>query len=173
MSKARGQHAGGMFDRPGRLLTGAAVIVSLSWLAFTAGMKAHELLLGLIPATLTVLFFANVLRTETLNLNLTWRDLAQARSIPWAILSGSWLITVVLFKDLAGKRAGSFYRACGFKTSRHNPTLVGRTALAVLYSTAAPNTIIIGVDPAQSLMLFFQLQRTGVGPAAEALGAHQ
>lgn len=173
MSKHRAQHAGGLFDRPGRLLTGAAILVYFLWYVFTASTKSHELLVGVVSAGLTVLFFANVLRTETLNLDLEVRDLVQLWRIPWYILSGCWEITWLLLKDLAGKRAGSYYRDCGFETSRRNPRLVGRTALAVTYTTTAPNFIVIGVDPEQSLMLFHQLDRSTVPKMTQALGAQQ
>ncbi len=173
MSKARGQHAGGMFDRPGRLLTVAAIAVLALWRMFTDSPSWHELAVGIVATALTVLFFANVLRTETLNLELRGRDLLQLWRIPWYILSGCWEITWLLLKDLAGKPAGSFYRDCGFKTSRRDPTLVGRTALAVAYTTTAPNFIVIGVDPEQSLMLFHQLERSTVPKMTQALGAQQ
>ena len=159
-----------MFDRPGRLLAGASVAVFL-WRVFTDSPSWHELAVGFVATTLTVLFFANMLRTETLNLELRARDLAQLWRIPWYILSGCWEITWLLLKDLAGKPAGSYYRACGFKTSRRNPTLIGRTALAVAYTTTAPNFIVIGVDPEHSLMLFHQIERSTVPKMAQALGA--
>lgn len=174
MSKARAQHAGGMFDRPGQLLSGAAVLVYFFWYAFTASGKPHELLVGVGATALTVWFFANVLRTETLNVELRLRDLAQCWRLPKEIVHDCWVITAVLFKDLFGvERAGSFYRACGFKTSRRDPLLMGRTALAVAYTTASPNMLVIGIDPAQSLMLFHQIQRDKVSEMTRRLGAQQ
>lgn len=172
MSKARAQHAGGLFDRPGRLLTGAAVGVLALWRIFTDSFSWHELAVGVVATTLTVLFFAKMLRTETLNLELRGRDLALCWRLPAEILKDSWVVTVVLFKDLLGReRAGSFYRACGFKSSQRDPVLVGRSALAVTYATMSPNMIAIGVDPAQSLLLFHQLQRDDVSEMTRALGA--
>ena len=162
-----------MFDRPGQLLTSAAVISILCWVTFTASLKWHELLVGLAASALTVLFFANLLRTETLNIELRGRDLIQLWRIPWYVLSGCWEITWLLLNDLAGKRAGSFYRDCGFKTRRRDPTLMGRTALAIAYTTTAPNFIVIGIDPEQSLMLFHQLDRSTIPKMTQALGAQQ
>lgn len=163
-----------MFDRPGRLITGAACAVFFLWWAFTASHKLHEMLVGLIATALTAAFFANVLRTETLNLELRARDLAQCWRLPKEILHDCWVLTVVLWKDLfGGQPAGSFYRACGFKTSRRDPLLIGRTALAVAYTTMSPNMLVIGVDPDQSLMLFHQLQRDKVSEMTRQLGAQQ
>ena len=174
MSKARAQHAGGMFDRPGRLLTGAAVGVLFLWRLFTDSPSWHELAVGVAASALTVLFFANVLRTETLNLEVRARDLAQCWRLPGDILKDCWIVTVVLCRDLVGKeRAGSFYRTCGFKSSRRDSVLVGRSALAIAYATTSPNMIAIGIDPAQSLMLFHQIQRGEVSKSVRALGAQQ
>lgn len=172
MSTPRAKHAGGLFDRPGRLLAGAAILVLFSWYAFTASANWHELLVGAIATVITVLFFANVLHTERLNLNLRARDLALCWRLPSAILKDCWIITVVLVKDLLGiERAGSFYKACGFETSEHNPTLVGRSALAVVYTTMSPNMLVIGIDPARSLILFHQLRSAPVPEITRQLGA--
>ena len=174
MSKARGQHAGGMFDRPGQLLAGAAIVVLLLWRIFTDTPSWHELAMGVVSTALTVLFFANVLRTETLNLELRLKDVALVWHLPWEILKDCWIVTVVLFKDLlAIERAGSYYMACGFKTSRRDPVMVGRSALATVYATASPNMVVIGIDPAQSLMLFHQIKRDKVSTMMQGLGAQQ
>ena len=171
MGKRRRKHAGGLFDRPEGLIAGAAVAVFFLWYAFTASTKPHEMIVGAAATVLAVLFFANVLRTATLNLDLHARDLVQLWRIPWYILSGCWEITWILLKDLAGKPAASYYRDCGFKTSRQNPKLVGRTVLAIAYTTTAPNFIVIGVDVSQSLMVFHQLERSTIPKMTQALGA--
>jgi multisubunit Na+/H+ antiporter MnhE subunit len=172
LSKSRAQRAGGLFDRPGRLLTGAAILVYFLWYAFTASTKPHELLVGLGAVALTVLFFANVLRTEKLNVTFQASDLALCWHLPADILKDCWVLTVVLAKDLLGtERAGSFYRDCGFVTSRRDPLLMGRTALAIAYTSMSPNMLIIGIDPEQSLMLFHQVQRDEVPDLTRKLGA--
>ncbi len=172
MSKARAQHAGGLFDRPGRLLTGAAVVVLALWRMFTDSPSWHELAVGVIATTLTVLLFANMLRTETFNLELRARDLALCWRLPAEILKDCWVVTMVLFKDLFGiERADSYYRDCGFRTSRRDPVLGGTRGLAVTYATMSPNMIVIGIDPAQSLMLFHQIKRDDVSAMTRALGA--
>lgn len=163
-----------MFDRPGRLLTGAASSVLLLWIVFTAGLKLQEMIIGVVSTGLTVAFFANLLRTEKLSIDLHARDLGQAWRLPGLILKDCWIVTVVLFRDLFGmERAGSYYRACGFRSSRRDPVLIGRSALATTYATTSPNMMVIGIDPKQSLMLFHQLQRDDVSDLARALGAQQ
>lgn len=174
MSHSRKPRAGGMLDHPARLLTGAAVAVLLLWRIFTDSPSWHELVVGIVASALTVLFFASFLRSERLSIQLRARDLALAWHLPAAILRDCWIITVVLFKDLFGvQKAGSFYRACSFKSSRRDPLLVGRSALAVTYTTMSPNMLVIGIDPSQSLMLFHQLQPDDVPSMTRTLGGHR
>jgi multisubunit Na+/H+ antiporter MnhE subunit len=163
-----------MFDRPATLLTSTAVVVLLAWVTFTASPKLHELLVGVVATAVTTAFFANVLRTETLRLQPRFRDFAQIWRLPGDILKDSWLVIVVLFKDLAGiERAGSFYRLCGFRSSEHDPVLISRSALATAYATCSPNMIVIGIDPKQSHMIFHQIKRDEVPRLAQELGAQR
>ena len=72
----------------------------------------------------------------------------------------TWVVTLVFFRDLLHLRpAGSYYRVCGFKCSKRDPAILGRGVLATIYMTATPNTIVLGIDPQSSRMLFHQLQR--------------
>jgi hypothetical protein len=43
--------------------------------------------------------------------------------------------------------------------------------LATIYTTVAPNFIVIGIDPELSRMLFHQLERSSVPKMTGALGA--
>jgi hypothetical protein len=87
-------------------------------------------------------------------------------------LSGLYEIIAILLKDLLGvKKADSFYRVSGFKTSKSNPSLVARRILATFYTTMAPNFIVIGIDFHQSRMLFHQLRRSSVPKMTKSLGA--
>ncbi len=67
--------------------------------------------------------------------------------------------------------AGSYYRVCGFKCSKRDPAILGRGVLAMIYMTATPNSIVLGIDPQSSRMLFHQLERASVPKMARALGA--
>ena len=80
-------------------------------------------------------------------------------------------ITLALLRDLAGQRAESIFRVCGFKTAKSDPRLVTRRALATAYTSVAPNFIVIGVDWHQSRMLFHQIQRSTVPLMTKELGA--
>lgn len=172
MSKSRVGQSTGLWSRPVPLLSVAALVILLLWIGFTATWKPHELLVGLGATAVTLALFANLLRNQMLQFSFHPRDVLLIWQLPGAILKDCWILLVVLFKDLTGKeRAGSFYRACGFHLSPKDPLLVGRGALAVVFTTMSPNMMVIGIDPAQSLMIFHQLQRDTIPPYARALGA--
>lgn len=149
----------------------AGLASAMLWILFVGGTRAHEMMVGAAVLVLSVAFIFRVGQMETLNLDLQAVDLVTCWRIPWYIISGSYEIASILVKDLIGKKAGSFYRFCGFKTSRHEPRAIARRVLATAYTTTAPNFIVIGIDYAQSRMLFHQLDRSDVPRMTKELGA--
>jgi hypothetical protein len=78
----------------------------------------------------------------------------------------------VLLRDLfTSHRADSLYRVSGFSTSKDDPRLVSRRVLATIYTTASPNSIVIGIDYKQSRLLFHQVERSAVSEMTRRLGA--
>ena len=167
--ESRGSHRTPM--TPGVFVLALATAVVL-WLVFVASFSSHELMVGAACVLLTMLFMNSVTRSLGLKLEMRLRDVAQAYRIPWYELTGNWTIVLVLLKDLLGiAPAQNCFHVCGFDSSRHDPVRASRTVLAVAFTTASPNSIVIGIDPAQSRMLFHQVSPTGVQRMAKALGA--
>lgn len=175
-----GNHdAGGRAASSGRRGPSHPIIFALSivvapalWVAFVATSNPHELLVGVLTSAATVAFTVVVCRADGTSLAFRPRDVVQLWRIPWQFCSGFWEIVVVLTKDLLGiSRAQNAFRVCGFDSSLHDPVRLARTVLAVASTTNAPNFIVIGIDPAQSRMLFHQIHRTSVSGTARALGA--
>lgn len=168
--QSRGNH-GNPWDAG--VFASAVIAAGALWVLFvSSSISAHEMYVGAGCVVLTIAFGYSVARTLSLNLTLRWRDMAQALRIPWYELTGNWTIIVVLFKDLLHiARPENHFRVCGFDSSMHDPVRMARTVMAVAFSTSAPNFIVIGIDPAQSRMLFHQIQATEVTEMARALGA--
>jgi hypothetical protein len=136
------------------------------------GTRRNEMIVGAGVLIFAGAFLHLLARKETLRLDLRWEDLVTCWRIPWYIVSGVYEIVVILAKDLFGlKRAESFYRVSGFKTSKSDPLLVARRVVATAYTTTAPNFIVIGIDYNQSRMLFHQLERSSVPKMTQELGA--
>jgi multisubunit Na+/H+ antiporter MnhE subunit len=155
------------------LLVGLTIVLTPGlWILFVGTSNPHELMVGLACSVATIVFTLFVCRFSSSELEFRPRDLMQGWRIPWYIVSGVYEITLVLAKDLLQlEPAKSLYRVCGFDTSAHDPVRAARTVLAVAYTTTAPNFIVIGVDPAQSRMLFHQIESSSVPKMTQALGA--
>jgi hypothetical protein len=150
----------------------AAALMAVLWILFVGGTRRNEMIVGAGALVLSGAFLFLVARKESLNLELHWTDLATCWRIPWYIVSGVYEIVIILLKDLFGvRRADSFYRVSGFRTSKSDPRLIARRVLATAYTTTAPNFIVIGIDYAQSRMLFHQLERSDVPKMTKELGA--
>jgi hypothetical protein len=147
------------------------LIVAL-WIVFVGGTRRNEMIVGAGVFFLSATFLFQIWRTETLRLEVRWEDFVQGWRLPWYVVSKVYQIIVILVKDLFGvKRAGSFYRVSGFKTSKSDRRLIARRVFATFYTTMAPNFIVIGIDYRQSRMLFHQLERTSVSMMTKDLGA--
>jgi hypothetical protein len=148
------------------------LFVILLWILFVGGTHRNEMFVGAGVLLLSGAFTYRMWQIETLRAEFHLTDIIQGWRIPWYVLSGIYEIVAILVKDLLGiKKADSFYRVSGFKTSKSNPSLVARRILATFYTTMAPNFIVIGIDFRQSRMLFHQLERSSVPRMTKALGA--
>jgi hypothetical protein len=155
----------------GKMSVVLALCLAVGWVWLVAGTHLHEMIVGALVVVPVTLFLRAVKKTHSA-IQLEWKDIAQGWRIPWYIASGLWEITLILFKDLTYiRRAGSYYRVCGFKSSKRDPKIAARIVLATVYTTATPNFIVIGIDPELSRMLFYQIERTSVPRMTQALGA--
>lgn len=167
--QSRGSHRSPINAGVFVLALSAAVVL---WLVFVASFNPHEMMVGAVCVLLTMVFTYSVARSLDLKLTMRLRDVAQAYRLPWYELTGNWTIVLVLMKDLLGiAPAQNCFRVCGFDSSRHDPVRASRTVMAVAFTTAAPNCIVIGIEPSLSRMLFHQISPTGVQRMAKALGA--
>ena len=142
------------------------------WTLFVENFNPHELLVGALASGFTVAFLTFVFHSSDTELALLPRSLFQIWRVPSYIAVDVYIVTLVLAKDLLNlERAQSLYRVCGFDTSDRDPVRKARIIMATAFTTASPNIIVIGIDSAQSRMLFHQIQRSQVPKMARALGA--
>jgi hypothetical protein len=148
------------------------VLMGAEWVLLVAGTRSHEMIVGAPSVFASFLFLASVKKMSMLELDFRVSDIVQCRRVPWSVLSDCYTITAVLLRDtFTSRRAESLYRVSGFKTSKDDPRLVARRVLATLYTTASPNSIVIGIDFRQSRMLFHQIERSSVPKMTKSLGA--
>ena len=149
-----------------------AVSLALGWIWLVAGTHLHEMIVGAAAVLVATLFLLLVRGSQPDVIRLHWKDVAQGWRIPWNVLCDTWVVTLVFFLDLFHLRpAGSYYRVCGFKCSKRDPAIQSRGVLATIYMTMTPNSIVLGIDPTLSRMLFHQIQLSSVPKMTQALGA--
>ena len=152
----------------------SVILAPVLWIVFVGSSNLHEVIIGLVAGLATVVFVTFVCRSSNEELTLRPRDLIQLWHLPWYIAVDIYVVTVVAARDLLNLQpAQSLYRVCGFDTSAHDPVRKARSVMAIAYTTASPNTIVIGVDPTQSRMLFHQIKSSKVPDMTKALGAKQ
>lgn len=155
------------------LATAAVLLMGAEWILLVAGIRPHEMIVGAGSVLASALFALAVRKMSTLRLDFRISDVAQAWRIPWYVVSDCYTLVAVLLLDLfTSRRAGSVYRVSGFKTSKDDPRLIARRVLATIYTTASPNSIVIGIDFKQSRMLFHQIERSGLSKMTRNLGAN-
>lgn len=163
---------GGLRTISGRALALSVACMAAEWILLVAGLKRDEMIVGLLCVAAATAFLYLVFRAAGQRMEFRLSDLAVAWRLPWMMVSDAWTVTVVLLKDLLGvERAGSVYRVSGFRTASRDPVLVARRVLATVYTTSTPNSIVIGIDPAQSRMLVHQLKGTPPSKLERQLGS--
>lgn len=147
-------------------------LMAAEWILLVAGLRSHEMIVGAISILAIAAALRIIHRSHRLHLQIHLADVVAAWRIPWNIVSGVYEIIAVFFRDVfAGKRAGSYYRIANFTIRGKSPRLVARQVLAVVYTTAAPNFIVIGIASEQQRMLFHQIERTSIPKMTQKLGA--
>jgi multisubunit Na+/H+ antiporter MnhE subunit len=144
--------------RPMKYLCGF-LLIALAWFAFVAQFSTDEEILGALAALLGLAVSSLAWRRMQLHCSPTLREIAAAWRLPWCLIADTVVVTLILARDLLGKRAGSFFRATEFRASS-GAKGVSQRILAVSYNTIAPNFIVIGVEDGK--MVFHQLKRTGI-----------
>ena len=160
-------------ERVSFLVSALAVsVMAAEWILLVAGTRRNEMIVGAFSVLLVSAFLFYVHRCSPLRVKYAGADVAAGWRVPGYVALDAYVVVKILFRDfLSPRKACSFYRVCDFKTDRRDPRMVGRRVLATVYTTASPNSIVIGIDEAQSRMLLHQLERTGVSRMASNLGA--
>jgi multisubunit Na+/H+ antiporter MnhE subunit len=145
----------------------------LLWLVFVGTFSLHELLVGIIATFLAAVGMLVTTVQYPARFSPSARDLLACWRLPWYLLSGTGEVLMVAARDcVGGKRAQSLFRVSPFRAgSRENPHAAARRALAVTYTTVAPNFIVLGINASNQKMLFHQIERSSVPKMTEQLGA--
>jgi|SRR5665213_77346 len=142
------------------------------WILFVAGVKPQEMIVGCICTLLTLAFTCSIALHSSLEIRLRFSDMIQIWRFPEYMVTGVWEILSVLVLDILHiSPAESLFRAAPFEENEDTPVAIARRVLAVAYTTATPNFIIVGIDMKTRWMLFHQLKKSDVLTMTRRLGA--
>lgn len=143
------------------------------WIVFAGTFAVHELSIGIIATLLAAAGMIVVSYQYPSRFSPTMKDLLSLWRLPWYVLSRTWEVFLVAAQDLLGsKRAESVFRVVRFDArTKENPHATARRTLAAVYTTVAPNFIVLGINPSDQKLLFHQIRRSGVSKMTQELGA--
>jgi multisubunit Na+/H+ antiporter MnhE subunit len=171
---AAGRAIARFFPMPRRLLHATLPFLGLAvlWVLFTDTLRTSELMVGIPAAALATLAMESV-RSEThprFLPRVKW--IVEFWRIPFQIAADCRLITRAMARLLFTNdhRTGTF-ESVPFPARGRDAQSVAKRALAILYTTLPPNTIVIGIDRKRDVMLIHRLEPTGgpgITPALES-----
>ncbi|MGB9029530.1 MAG: hypothetical protein WCC27_05365 [Acidobacteriaceae bacterium] len=148
-----------------------SVMLAIFWLACVADLNPHDMILGAPAVILSVAFSFFTIRSLPIRFRPLLNDLFQVWRLPWYIFSDLAQISWVLMKDFTGQPAASLFRSVPWGPVADNGMDTAKRTLAVAYTTAAPNFMVVGIDAQRGQMLFHQVQKSRVPIMTQRLGA--
>lgn len=149
-----------------------AAVLFLFWLVFTVTTAPAELLVG---AAASLVAAAGAEAVRGLNLAefypyIPW--LLEFRRVPGMVLDGCWvLVKVLVLRTLFGRDIRGELKTVDFDPGGSDPRSAARRALAVTFTTLAPNFIVLRIDRKERLLLYHQVMGSSVPEVTRRLGA--
>lgn len=113
-----------------------------------------------------------VLEKRLAPLRAQWRCLAQIWRLPKYLVSGTWEVLLVLARQIFLRRlADSLTYGVAFEAGGDDDESAFRRALAIAYTTATPNFVIVGVDRERGLLVYHQIKKGPIPEMTRRLGA--
>ena len=143
------------------------------WGIFVGKIAADEALFAAIGTTITLLATGVIVRQRLSPPRAEWRAVAQAWRLPKYIVVGTWEIVAVLAKQIfLRKPAESLFHSVPFDTGGDDDESSFRRALAIAYTTATPNFVVIGIDREHRRLVYHQIQLSKIPEMTKRLGAN-
>lgn len=157
--------------RPAAWSLAIVALAFLAWMAFIGNTSLQDVALGAGCALLCSA--ASLLTWKAMGLSIAFdlRDVLNFWRLPGNIVQDAWAIAVALARDLLHiQPAGSHFRAIPFAEPGGRRGRL-RHVLAVAYTSVTPNSIVLGIDHKQHLLLLHQIVPRKVSPVTQHLGA--
>jgi multisubunit Na+/H+ antiporter MnhE subunit len=123
------------------------------WLAFVGTLAAEEVLLGLVAAAFAATAADLVRSRDVVRFRMEMRWLRGLGGIPWQVLRDTWLLAAALWRHLRGRPVQSVFRVVPFPVGEDDAREAARRALATGIVSVAPNTMVVGVEDDQGMLV--------------------
>jgi multisubunit Na+/H+ antiporter MnhE subunit len=141
-------------------------------LLYVGKIAPDELLFAAFGSAVSATASKIVLENHIAPLRAQWRAVAQIWRVPKYVVSGTWEILAVLARQIfLRKPAESLFYAVPFDAGGDDDESAFRRALAIAYTTATPNFVIIGIDRERGLLVYHQIQLSAIPEMTKRLGA--
>lgn len=143
----------------------------LLYVLFVATADRAELLVGLATAAASTAAVAVFRTGERIKFCPWWKDVLQGWRVPGVALKGTCQLFEALFLHVLGiRKAPDTLRAVPFSAGGNSCRSSARAALAEIYTTMTPNSIVLGIAHPQHLLLLHQVAPGEVPRIVRALG---
>jgi len=141
-------------------------------LLYVGKIAADELVMAAVGSAVTATASRIVLATRIAPLAAQWRGVAQIWRLPKYIATGTWEVVAVLARQIFLRDpAESLFHAVPFAAGGDDDDSAMRRALAIAYTTATPNFVIVGVDREKGLLVYHQIRHSPIPEMTKKLGA--
>jgi multisubunit Na+/H+ antiporter MnhE subunit len=127
------------------------------WLAFVDTFAVAEVALGLVAAAVAATA-AELVRTQGLvRFRLDPRWLRDLTHLPWQVVRDTWLLAAALWGHVNGRPVRGVFRVVPFPGEADDARSAARRALVTGLVSVTPNTMVVGVEGSEGVMLVHQL----------------
>jgi multisubunit Na+/H+ antiporter MnhE subunit len=141
-------------------------------LLYAGKIAADELIVAALGSVVTATASRIVLATHIAPLAAQWRAVAQIWRLPKYVVTGTWEVLAVLARQMFLRRpAESLFHAVPFDVGADDDESAMRRALAVAYTTATPNFVVVGIDREKGLLVYHQIRHSPIPEMTKRLGA--
>lgn len=134
----------------------------LLWLLFVFQISTSELLVGAVTSLITVALGYVTLRIIPACFKPRLRWIAQAWRLPAMIATDLWLLLKHLVREIARKPSRSSFAVTRFQASGDDCRAAAQRALAILFVSTTPNSVVLEIDQEKKEMLFHQVEPAAV-----------
>jgi multisubunit Na+/H+ antiporter MnhE subunit len=142
------------------------------WHLYVGKLAPDEALFGAVGAAIAAFASQIVFEKQIAPLRAQWRNVAEIWRMPKYLVAGGYEIVAVLFKQIfLRKPADSLFYSVPFDAGGDDDESAFRRALAISYTCATPNFVVIGIDREHGRLVYHQIQKSDVPEMTRKLGA--